>query len=97
MITTPHTQLRTQALVVLVGVVALGAVVFGAVRALDSAGWVGVPLLVMAIVGSTILFLIPVEWLPATAVVMFAVIPDKLTPSNGTFGTIPLVTFVIVL
>ena len=96
-ITTPHTQLRTQALVVLVGVVALGAVVFGAVRALDSAGWVGVPLLVMAIVGSTILFLIPVEWLPATAVVMFAVIPDKLTPSNGTFGTIPLVTFVIVI
>lgn len=95
--TTPHVQWRISALIVVIGVAVLVGVVFGSINFLESAGWAGVPLLAVVIVAATVLFLVPVEWLPAAAVILFAVVPDKLTPSGGVFGTIPPMALIMVI
>ena len=73
---------RGQVLILVAGFVGLVAVVGGSVKFLGSAGMAGMPLLGAVLAAATALFLIPVSWIPATAVVLFAVIPDRLVPGG---------------
>ncbi len=87
----------TVALVIGVGLLVLIVSALGAVKLLGDSGTSVIPVLALAFAGIVALFFIPVAWLPAAAIVLFAVIPDKITPSDGVFAIVPPITFVILI
>ncbi len=87
----------TPAIIIAIGLMAGAVLVPVAIRLFDDLGRPAIPLIAFLFVGVTALFLIPVTWLPAAAIVLFAVIPDQLTPGDGVFSALPMITAVVVI
>lgn len=92
-----RSRLVSAALVVAVVIVVLLTMVASAIFLLGDSGWAAVPLLGVVAVAAASLFLIPVAWLPAAAILLFAVVPERITPSDGVFAAVPPITFVVVI
>lgn len=92
-----RSRLVSAALVGAVAIVVLVTMVTGAIFVLGDSGWAAVPILGVVAVAAATLFLIPVAWLPAAAILLFAVVPERITPTVGVFAAVPPITFVIVI
>lgn len=85
------------ALIILAGLGVAFLAGFVLPRYADRVGLVVIPLLLLVIVGLIAMLLIPSHALPATALVLFAVVPPRLLPQDGPLGALPITTIVLVI
>lgn len=75
----------------------LATIVGAVIAAVQGVSVVEIAALVFLIGVATVLFVIPVHWLPAFAVLFLAFFPSRFVPSDGPFRALPPITLLLVI
>ncbi len=51
----------------------------------------------LALAAAVVLFVVPVEMLPALALITFSLVPARVVPQDGPFGALPLATIILLV